>query len=74
MIPKTIRKLARINAGDRLDIGYSGGFIILRKRRALTPARVRSLLARGRDLPMMTRRDAMAVAAVVQHRQRSAGR
>lgn len=74
VIPKAIRELARIKAGDQLDVGYSGGFIILRKQRALTPARAQSLMAHGRDLPIMTRRDESAVAAAVQRRQRRAGR
>jgi AbrB family looped-hinge helix DNA binding protein len=40
VIPKAIRKLARIKAGDQLDVGYSGGLIVMRKRQSLTPARV----------------------------------
>jgi AbrB family looped-hinge helix DNA binding protein len=50
LIPKAIREQARIKAGDQLDVGYANGLIVLRKRRALTPARVRSLLLAGREL------------------------
>ena len=66
VIPEAIREMARIKAGDQLDVGYSGGLIVMRKRRALTPARVRSLLLGGRGLPEMTGQDEMAVAAAVQ--------
>ena len=31
---------ARIKSGDELDVGYANGLIVLRKRRAMTPARV----------------------------------
>ncbi len=44
VIPEAIREMARIKAGDQLDVGYSGGLIVMRKRQSLTPARVRSLL------------------------------
>jgi AbrB family looped-hinge helix DNA binding protein len=57
LIPKAIREQARIKAGDQLDVGYANGLIVLRKRRALTPARVRSLLLAGRELPEMTSAD-----------------
>jgi len=40
--------------------------IVLRKRRALTPARVRSLLLAGRELPEMTPADETAVTRAVQ--------
>jgi AbrB family looped-hinge helix DNA binding protein len=54
VIPEAIREQARIKAGDKLDVGYANGLIVLRKRREMTPARVRSLLLAGRDLPEMT--------------------
>lgn len=66
VIPEAIREQARIKAGDQLDVGYSGGLIVMRKRRALTPARVRSLLLAGRGLPAMTPRDEAAVSGVIQ--------
>ena len=70
VIPEAIRELARIKPGDQLDVGYSGGLIVMRKRRALTPARVRSLLLGGRDLPEMTGKDETVVAAAVQRLRR----
>jgi AbrB family looped-hinge helix DNA binding protein len=57
LIPKAIREQARIKAGDQLDVGFTNGLIVLRKRRALTPARVWSLLLAGRELPEMTPAD-----------------
>jgi hypothetical protein len=42
----------------------------MRKRQALTPARVRSLLLGGRGLPEMTGKDEAAVAAAVQRVRR----
>jgi len=70
VIPEAIREMARIKPGDQLDVGYSAGLIVMRKRRALTPARVRSLLLGGRDLPEMTGKDESAVAAAVQRLRR----
>ena len=66
VIPEAIREQARIKAGDQLDVGYSGGLIVMRKRRALTPARVRSLLLAGRGLPTMTAKDEAAVSGAIQ--------
>ena len=54
VIPEAIREMARIKAGDELDVGYCGGLIVMRKRRALTPARARALLLAGRELPDIT--------------------
>jgi AbrB family looped-hinge helix DNA binding protein len=70
VIPEVIREMARIKAGDQLDVGYAGGLIVMRKRQALTPARVRSLLLGGRGLPEMTGKDEAAVAAAVQRVRR----
>jgi AbrB family looped-hinge helix DNA binding protein len=66
VIPEAIREQARIKTGDQLDVGFANGLIVLRKRRALTPARVRSLLLGGRGLPEMTAADETAVARAVQ--------
>jgi AbrB family looped-hinge helix DNA binding protein len=66
VIPEAIREQARIKSGDELDVGYSGGLIVMRKRRALTPARVRSLLLAGRGLPAMTAKDEAAVSGAIQ--------
>ena len=66
VIPEAIREQARIKAGDELDVGYSGGLIVMRKRRALTPSRVRSLLMGGRQLPEMTAKDEAVVASTIK--------
>jgi len=70
VIPEAIREMARIKAGDQLDVGYAGGLIVMRKRQHLTPARVRALLLGGRGLPEMTAKDETAVAAAVQRVRR----
>jgi AbrB family looped-hinge helix DNA binding protein len=66
VIPEAIREQARIKSGDELDVGYANGLIVLRKRRAMTPARVRSLLLAGRELPEMTPADETVVARALQ--------
>lgn len=65
VIPGAIREQARIKAGDQLDVGYAHGLIVMRKRKALTPTRVRSLLLAGRELPEMTTADATVVANAI---------
>ena len=66
VIPEAIREQARIKAGDQLDVGYANGLIVMRKRRALTPARVRSLILAGRELPEMTSRDEAVVTRIIE--------
>ena len=66
MIPEAIRDQARIKAGDQLDVGYANGLIVMRKRRALTPARVRSMILAGRELPEMNVADEAAVGRAVE--------
>jgi AbrB family looped-hinge helix DNA binding protein len=70
VIPEAVREQARIEAGDELDVGYTNGLIVLRKRQRLTPARVLSLLLAGRELPEMTPADETAVARAVQQVRR----
>jgi AbrB family looped-hinge helix DNA binding protein len=65
VIPEAIREQARIKAGDQLDVGYAHGMIIMRKRKALTPSRVRSLILAGRELPEMTSTDETAVTRAI---------
>jgi AbrB family looped-hinge helix DNA binding protein len=65
VIPEAIREQAGIKPGDQLDVGYANGLIVMRKRRALTPARVRSLILAGRELPEMTPADENAVAEAI---------
>jgi len=66
VIPEAIREQARIKTGDELDVGYANGLVVLRKRRAMTPARVRSLLLAGRELPEMKPADETVVARALQ--------
>jgi AbrB family looped-hinge helix DNA binding protein len=66
VIPEAIREQAHIRAGDQLDVGYANGLIVMRKRRALTPAQVRSLLLAGRGLPEMTTADESAVTDAIE--------
>jgi AbrB family looped-hinge helix DNA binding protein len=66
VIPEAIRDQARIKAGDQLEVGYANGLIVMRKRRALTPARVRALILAGRDLPEISAPDEAAVTRVVE--------
>jgi len=70
VIPESIREQARIKPGDQLDVGYANGLIVMRKRRALTPERVRSLLLAGRELPEMTAADEAAVARAIDRARR----
>ena len=72
VIPEAVREQARISPGDEMDVGYANGLIVLRKRRPLTPSRVRSLLRAGRDLPELTTKDEATVAAAVQRVRRRA--
>ena len=65
VIPEAIREQARIKAGDQLDVGYANGLIVMRKRKALTPSRVRSLILGGRGLPEMTSADETAVTRAI---------
>lgn len=66
MIPEAIREQARLKQGDEVDVGYCDGLIVLRKRQPLTPARIRSLLAAGRDLPEMTSGDEISVERAIR--------
>jgi AbrB family looped-hinge helix DNA binding protein len=65
VIPEAIREQAHIRPGDQLDVGYTNGLVIMRKRQALTPARIRSLLLAGRELPEPTPANEAAVARAV---------
>ena len=66
VIPEAVREQARIQAGDEVEIGYTNGLVVLRKRRPLTAARVRSLLRSGSELPALSPKDEAAVARAVQ--------
>jgi AbrB family looped-hinge helix DNA binding protein len=66
VIPEAIREQAQVGYGDELEIGCSNGLIVMRKRRALTPASIRSLLLAGRELPKQSSRDEAAVAQAIE--------
>lgn len=74
MIPEAIREQARLRPGDKLEVGYVNGLVILRKRVALTPAKARALILAGRDLPEATAKDEAevedAIATVRRRRSR----
>lgn len=74
VLPKSIREMARLDAGDELEVGYSGGMIVLRKPEPLNAARVRRLLREGRKLPEMTSEDETAVAEAVTRVRRRASK
>ncbi len=66
VIPEAVREQARIRAGDEVEVGYANGLVVLRKRRPLTPARVRALLLSGNELPPLSPQDEAAVARALQ--------
>jgi AbrB family looped-hinge helix DNA binding protein len=66
VIPEAVREQTQIQYGDELEIGCSNGLIVLRKRRVLTPARVRALLLAGRRLPKQSPRDEATVARAIE--------
>jgi AbrB family looped-hinge helix DNA binding protein len=66
VIPEAIREQARIKPGDQLDVGYANGLVVMRKRQALTPARVRALILAGRELPELTSASQTAVTRAME--------
>jgi AbrB family looped-hinge helix DNA binding protein len=66
VIPEAIREQARIKSGDELEVGYANGLIVMRKRQALTPARIRSLIMAGGNLPKWTPAAETTVTRAVQ--------
>jgi AbrB family looped-hinge helix DNA binding protein len=66
VIPESVREQARIQSGDELEVGFFNGLVVLRKHRPLTPARVRSLLLAGRELPEISSRDEDAVGQAIE--------
>jgi AbrB family looped-hinge helix DNA binding protein len=65
VIPESIREQARLRQGDKVDIGYADGLVVIRKRLPLSSAQVRAMLAGGRDLPDLTPAAEAEVAAEV---------
>lgn len=74
VLPKAIREMARLEAGDELEVGYSGGMIVLRKAEPLDTRRVRRLLKEGRKLPEMTDDDRNAVDDAIRRVRRRASK
>lgn len=74
VIPKAVRAMARIAPGDELEVGYSGGMIVLRKPVPLDGDRIRRLLKEGRRLPEYSERDAREVDAAIKRVRRRASR
>ena len=72
VIPLAIREQAGIQAGDEMDVGLSGGLIVLRKRKALTAERVRKMLRQGKSLPEMTESNEDEVAMALERIRRRA--
>jgi AbrB family looped-hinge helix DNA binding protein len=66
VIPEAVREQAQVGYGDELEIGCSNGLIVMRKRRSLTPARIRALLLAGRELPTQLPKDEAAVARAIE--------
>jgi AbrB family looped-hinge helix DNA binding protein len=75
VIPETIRDQARLKTGDKLDVGYVNGLVVLRKHVPLTPAQARALILSGRNLPEQTAREEAEVEdAISSVRRRRQGR
>jgi AbrB family looped-hinge helix DNA binding protein len=54
VIPESIREQARLRQGDKVDIGFADGLVVLRKRLPLSSSQVRAMLAGGDELPEAT--------------------
>jgi len=65
VIPESIREQARLRQGDKVDIGYTDGLVVLRKRVPLSSAQVRAMLVGGNDLPDLASADEREVAEVM---------
>ena len=66
VIPKALREQASLKQGDQLDIGYADGLIVIRKRRPLSKAEIRSLLASGAGSPALTPEIEAVVESTIQ--------
>jgi hypothetical protein len=66
--------MARIAPGDELEVGFSGGMIVLRKPEPLDTARIRKLLKEGRRMPEFTDGEASVVESALQRVRRRASR
>ncbi len=66
VIPEALREQARLRQGDKVDLGFADGLIVMRKRQPLTASRVRALLSRSRRLPPSTPKDEEIVTKMVR--------
>jgi len=66
VIPEAIREQARLRSGDKMDVGYVNGLVIMRKRQPLSAAQSRALILSGSELPELNSADAEQVADAVQ--------
>ncbi len=74
VIPESIREQAHLRQGDKVDIGFADGLVVLRKRLPLSPARVRAMLAGGDELPAAAPADEKEVADLVAEVRKARGR
>jgi AbrB family looped-hinge helix DNA binding protein len=74
VLPKALRELAHISEGDQLEVGFSGGMLVLRKPEPLDMRKVRRLLKEGRALPELNDEAAAEVEAAIQRVRRQASR
>jgi AbrB family looped-hinge helix DNA binding protein len=74
VIPESIREQARLRQGDKVDIGFADGLVVLRKRLPLSPARVRAMLAGGDELPEAAPANEKEVADLVAEVRKARGR
>lgn len=66
VIPEPIRKAGRFRSGDKLDVGYVNGLVVVRKRQPLSQADARALILAGRQLPEQSEADREAVAEAIK--------
>lgn len=74
VLPKALRELARISEGDELEVGFSGGMLVLRKPEPLDTRKVRRLLQEGRTLPKLEDEAVAEVEAAIRRVRRRASR
>lgn len=73
VIPEAIREQARFRSGDKLDVGYVNGLVVIRKRQPLSTAEARALILSGRNLPEQAEAEAAAVEDAIKTVRRRRG-
>jgi len=73
VIPEAIREQARFRSGDKLDVGYVNGLVVIRKRQPLSTAEARALILSGRNLPEQAEAEAAAVEDAINTVRRRRG-